>query len=1079
MPKEHSQDAILIPCDICEYHVETASSETNSTCQQKFQDYFHATGDNLTCRVCQETIVKDLTVAHSHANQHFLTWIDKETIAHKMHANFIGFSRKSLKLTRRVRDGYFCYLCELKIATNFYEFSLVDDHIQSEEHRSKKSSVNFQDSSSDLDILRFYQSNFTCYQALWKELESKYTAVEVLYDERMGVQENEVICYNCIPKQSLGSKEQKLNVFLSHEHRWLCTIEKLRSKTEFKLESNVVNYLTLVNNSIFHKEGASLFCEVCSCEISGIANVPEHVYGSTHTTKIKEKFNGSSDGAPAAEPVINKASQRQIAAQDLTVKVSDEQVLQIASDRKLLYQTLFKNKIACLYARLKGFCYACDYDFPNSTEELFPIQLLEHAFSVNHVKKIGKNPLFIPDSTMGNKGKKQVQYLVNNCVIKTSHGQAECKVCQLEFKNIHQAMPHCNTEEHKVNRNKFFGVTSSRKNNVGKNPKITNRAISQDEKRNVSNAASTAQKKPSTTALVPRADGPTKSAKPAKEPPKNSSVKTKATTASETRGQRKSNSSESDSSSGMEENSSDFAFHLPRVCHEMIEAYDMVVYPSFIYCPSCECALASSDEVKEHVRVHMPDKIDKIDESSDEESSEEVEETEGQELKIARKFRKVLETVDIVAQSHAIYCNACKVTMTTQKEVDKHLSTHLEGFDKRREAALRSMRQRLLNADGTIDYFKIRKPPVELQLSGGGSLLARLEERVQKDGKDEMDKHHLRIRYLDYMRQESADNYLQSENTQMYLVSRDVMALIRTSCRLLIKTSDGKWHCLICREEVEANGAPEEYELYTHIRSKIHCSNLWDMEQDNEKFKDYPDQFSDLRLAEKGITEIDDDNVQCFACNLIIKNDDEILMQHIKFQPSHLSREAELKNIFYGIYDKICAIIAPCWNDVWHMYYCTICNKKFKYDFDFQRHLSHQEHQKKLMQVEKKNVTVAYDSCVLCGVLWMGSLDVYGKHCLYKEHKFAMQNAEYLMNRLPASVETLLDTLRSTVRELTDKSNMLRSPSTCQIHQKLIDDLERDVKSDFPHARAYMFGSRVTCLGSLESDIDIFLDCRK
>lgn len=114
-------------CHVCqiEHSMEVSQHETTKVHKnslEKFKKFFQISNGQVKCRICLID-VGSYAAAHSHANQHFVTWIDMETITEFMFSNFIGFENKN-------SDHYFCFACNCVVTNNFHNFADVFDHVQ-------------------------------------------------------------------------------------------------------------------------------------------------------------------------------------------------------------------------------------------------------------------------------------------------------------------------------------------------------------------------------------------------------------------------------------------------------------------------------------------------------------------------------------------------------------------------------------------------------------------------------------------------------------------------------------------------------------------------------------------------------------------------------------------------------------------------------------------------------------------------------------------------------------------------------------------------------------------------------------
>lgn len=299
----------------------------------------------------------------------------------------------------------------------------------------------------------------------------------------------------------------------------------------------------------------------------------------------------------------------------------------------------------------------------------------------------------------------------------------------------------------------------------------------------------------------------------------------------------------------------------------------------------------------------------------------------------------------------------------------------------------------------------------------------------------------------------------------------DKMTDIERGMMLCLTIDSDKVYCLVCRKTVE-NSLQNYLE---HLSSVDHCENLEMMEQDCELFEDFADQFSDMDLAHEYMQEISDDAVQCLICDREVENDDPKIEEHI-YEEIHSKKCEAMRESAMRIYDDIKGRIRCDWYSV-HQYWCVICKTNTTSEVNFVKHLKkNRRHKNILSKPGNEGKKMIFDFCAACGILWYGYRCTYAYHSEIESHKWLTRDGYYARPGLPILAKNLLTTpekfIEDKVRELDEKAETERKKEN-----KLIRDMEQVVKIRFPRAKAYVFGSRVSGLGTPESDIDVYLDC--
>ncbi|OXU25440.1 hypothetical protein TSAR_015703 [Trichomalopsis sarcophagae] len=276
--------------------------------------------------------------------------------------------------------------------------------------------------------------------------------------------------------------------------------------------------------------------------------------------------------------------------------------------------------------------------------------------------------------------------------------------------------------------------------------------------------------------------------------------------------------------------------------------------------------------------------------------------------------------------------------------------------------------------------------------------------------------------------------------------------------------------CIPCGWEISSD--PQQ--LYEHLRTEEHEKNVQEMEENDEFFDNYRDQFSDLELAKSYMHEDSDEWVKCIACDIKIENCNLNLRTHINSEP-HISNYQSYKKSA----DEIFQLFRNIFENLWYYiekYFCNICSAQFEFEVDYARHLEKPSHLKEVEKRILRKQKLQFDCCILCSSYWFANSDHHSIHCDRDSHKYILKSRDFNVPEMNIFATKLLTSVEKTIDNLIIESNetILSSGDS---ETKLLESVEAVVKSKYPLAKAYLFGSRISSLGFKDSDLDIFLDC--
>lgn len=194
------------------------------------------------------------------------------------------------------------------------------------------------------------------------------------------------------------------------------------------------------------------------------------------------------------------------------------------------------------------------------------------------------------------------------------------------------------------------------------------------------------------------------------------------------------------------------------------------------------------------------------------------------------------------------------------------------------------------------------------------------------------------------------------------------------------------------------------------------------------------------------------DDLYCKCCCLKLKKEISIIKEHLDSANHLLTSNVPKRKM---------------------KYYCEICNKRYGVESSWDKHLvdlAHLARFDNLGKTRKERIT-EYE-CLTCDTVVFGNEISLRRNCASSSKK---KKAKELVlpkavKNLFASRQTIDQTLEKLLSEADEASqNQDKEREVCLA-------LVRALKEMYPKCKAYPFGSRVTGLGYVDSDLDVFLD---
>ncbi|KAH0553914.1 hypothetical protein KQX54_005824 [Cotesia glomerata] len=436
------------------------------------------------------------------------------------------------------------------------------------------------------------------------------------------------------------------------------------------------------------------------------------------------------------------------------------------------------------------------------------------------------------------------------------------------------------------------------------------------------------------------------------------------------------------------------------------------------------------------------------------------------------------------------YCCVCNLKIRSRNILHVHLSRHFwqlftdEDMDKLMASAkLQSEKVLVLKNESVgqpvLNFLDGRRlAEIKEQAKTGDKKSdkdASLKKKKKRDKKkdDKKDKkgpgrrfRKIKIDDLD------VDENNSSNELDIYEMNEEIRNVIQVSLNRICIMNKDEIYCMICRKNVEYSSRI----VYEHFRSIEHSYSVTQMVQDHMKFKSYPRELSDFELAREMMEDKSDRHVCCFVCNpakpATIPNNVESLKFHINSE-RHQDKKEKLSENLQQFISNFFARLERNWFNI-QKYWCVICNSKFNLEHKFCHHFKSESHNKKLQNFIRFE-NLIFDFCPTCGILYYGFKNTFTYHSDCQFHKFYRDKNSYFISQLPKLTEELVvnaeEKLKSQLTKLESNEATRKNEE-----QLLLKDLKITI-NNYGDAQMYPFGSRITGLASMSSDLDIFIDC--
>lgn len=192
-------------------------------------------------------------------------------------------------------------------------------------------------------------------------------------------------------------------------------------------------------------------------------------------------------------------------------------------------------------------------------------------------------------------------------------------------------------------------------------------------------------------------------------------------------------------------------------------------------------------------------------------------------------------------------------------------------------------------------------------------------------------------------------------------------------------------------------------------------------------------------------------NIFCTCCSKKLKHELTSIKGHVD-SPSHLKKSKVPKKKM--------------------KYYCEICVKRYSMESSWDNHLVDLTHIARFHSLGKsRRDAMTEHECRTCDTV------IFGDEISLRRHRSVFGKNKPKEITLPRAVLQLFPNLTLTMSFIDTLLRAANKASENQDKEKqCCVALVRVLKDTYPQCKAYPFGSRVTGLGYIDSDLDIFID---
>ncbi|KAJ8680156.1 hypothetical protein QAD02_015943 [Eretmocerus hayati] len=440
-----------------------------------------------------------------------------------------------------------------------------------------------------------------------------------------------------------------------------------------------------------------------------------------------------------------------------------------------------------------------------------------------------------------------------------------------------------------------------------------------------------------------------------------------------------------------------------------------------------------------------------------------------------------------------IHCNSCDDKFSTLKAAVEHItekhhesikvpaanqkksitrSNHTANSPTSESKLKSSSSETLKNTDEAhtrmeASYNDLRKFQMEFALQSSQKKQSPPPKQSKKVETSVVDlKHKVPMKKISLFDDVFIDHCIKPGSVNIYNSDPEFIRFLNAGMNLTMPQISGRY-CFPCQTVLQDNFLT----LYEHLQSQMHIENFRNMEFEDKVNYESRNQFSNLRLAKLFMEKRSKNLVTCYVCNTEIKFDYDEIFSHYK-TAEHIKKSLSYRKETKALLEKMSVILEEAWYYA-ESFTCKICQVEFSSELCFVEHLQSLEHTKSI----PNEMQLFYNFCPVCLKYWYGNLGTYSLHCKEEGHEYLVGNTSFIDSDLQEidNGAQLFCNIDEQIQSLIIESDLANLDKNNEL--EVLRAIEDTVRNSYPKARAYIFGSRISCLGTPDGDIQIFLDC--
>nr|XP_034183525.1 uncharacterized protein LOC117605860 isoform X1 [Osmia lignaria] len=395
-------------------------------------------------------------------------------------------------------------------------------------------------------------------------------------------------------------------------------------------------------------------------------------------------------------------------------------------------------------------------------------------------------------------------------------------------------------------------------------------------------------------------------------------------------------------------------------------------------------------------------------------------------------------------------CLICRVTLNTCRNLREHCQARMHLWRIKRIST-----ETLNDSSKTLNCLSNKMGKEQTTTDNCFDITSDINEQITKllqvspFKSNSSEKHgHKGQRLVKRLNKVYCEEFLEIEE-KMYTLDKKKLNNMELNFKPFMPYSSKNFYCLACNNTV----SKELDLLYEHACLDAHKFKLNTIKEDKDSEK----------LIKQYMQKISEDSIKCHICKSCIKNDTDNIDAHIN-DKMHKKKCETFCAVIDNAFNSITQNLTNLWYSI-QKFSCVPCQKSFNYKLEFIEHIATHT---------KDSTKEIFDFCIPCATLWLDTKNCYTEHCNDPVHKYLIKSKDFMVEDLPECIKKLLDQVDEISDVLFEQTQILMNDT---IQKEVTQSLENTLKSFYPSIKAFLFGSRITGLGSVNSDIDIYLDC--